>query len=381
MAKRYVPKKCVFESTLACNLRCKHCGSYAGARREEELSLEECLVVADQLGELGCKRVSLAGGEPTMHPHWHEIGRRLTELGMQVNIVSNGWRWTPKHLERARHAGLCSVALSLDGLEEDHDFIRREGSFRQVISAMDMLVKAGLPTAVNTTINRRNRRSLPELRALLIDHGVFAWQIQIATPTGNMSDHLELVLPPEDLLWLVPQIAELRQLPESPLRVDPADDIGYYGACEQDLRDSNSQVPFWIGCRAGCQVIGIESNGNIKGCLSLPSSMHGEDRFVEGNLRRDRLETIWRRPGAFAYNRQYTEGCLGGFCGVCRYRTFCRGGCSWAAFGNTGDRFDNPYCFYRQAVEHGRLDLLSEKPTDEELAFFAAAEPGHAHAL
>ena len=66
----YVPRHCVWELSLVCNMSCLHCGSYAGARREEELSYEECLSVADQLAEMGCQRVTLGGGEPTLHPHW-----------------------------------------------------------------------------------------------------------------------------------------------------------------------------------------------------------------------------------------------------------------------------------------------------------------------
>jgi MoaA/NifB/PqqE/SkfB family radical SAM enzyme len=49
------PWACVWELTLACNLRCKHCGSIAGSKRQDELSLEENLRVADQLA---------AGGSP-----------------------------------------------------------------------------------------------------------------------------------------------------------------------------------------------------------------------------------------------------------------------------------------------------------------------------
>jgi len=364
----FTPRSCVWELTLGCNLRCKHCGSRAGESREDELGLDECLAVADQLAALGCRQVTLAGGEPTLHPDWHVIGRRLADHGLRVNMISNGWRFGERQIEHAREARLTAVAFSLDGFEQDHDFVRREGSFARVVAAIDRCVAASLPTAVNTTVNRRNCRSLPALHRFLAEHGVFGWQVQIATPTGNLADNVELVLPPEDLLWLVPEIAGLRQA-GSPPRVDPADDIGYYGRHEQDLR-GQSELPFWIGCRAGCQVIGIESNGNVKGCLSLPSSRNAEDRFVEGNLRRERLEAIWRRPGGFAYNRDFDEGQLRGFCAVCRYRLFCRGGCSWAAFGNTGDRFDNPYCFYRQAVEHDRLDLLCEEPTPTELGFF-----------
>ena len=53
----------VWEITLACNLKCQHCGSRAGKRRPDELSTEECLDVVDQLARLGTREVTLIGGE------------------------------------------------------------------------------------------------------------------------------------------------------------------------------------------------------------------------------------------------------------------------------------------------------------------------------
>ena len=199
----FSPRTCVWELTLACNLRCKHCGSKAGARRDDELNLEECLDVADQLAALGCQQVTLAGGEPTLHPAWHEIGRRLTDHRIRVNIISNGWHWTERQIEQARHARLMGVAFSLDGLEQEHDSVRRPGSYGRVVAAIESSVAAGLPTAVNTTINSLNRHSVPQVHSFLVEHGVFGWQVQIGTPTGNLAHHPELVLPLEDLLWLV----------------------------------------------------------------------------------------------------------------------------------------------------------------------------------
>jgi radical SAM protein with 4Fe4S-binding SPASM domain len=121
-------------------------------------------------------------------------------------------------------------------------------------------------------------------------------------------------------------------------------------------------------------VIGIESGGDVKGCLSLPSSVHGEHRFVEGNLKQRSLREIWSRPGAFAYNRLFKEEQLFGFCRVCRFRDLCRGGCAWGTFAQGGG--GNEDCFYYQAVKHGRLDLLAEEPTAEEAGHFAGRTPG-----
>jgi len=114
-------------------------------------------------------------------------------------------------------------------------------------------------------------------------------------------------------------------------------------------------------------VLVIESGGDVKGCLSLPSFVHGEHRFVEGNVREMSLSAISNRPNAFAYNRLFKEAQLCGFCRVCRFRDVCRGGCSWATYALGGD--GNEQCFYYQAVKHGRFDLLAEKPTAEETAY------------
>jgi len=370
----YYPRFCVWELTLACNLRCRHCGSYAGDPRADELSTEECYRVADELAALGCEKVTLSGGEPTMRPEWAEFGKHLADKGVTVNIISNGWHWTERHLEKAKWAGLLNVAFSLDGFEAAHDQVRRLGSFQKVVDAIDLCVRGGMPTSVITHINRLNAHELRSFRDFLHEHGVASWQLQPGNPSGAMSDNQDLVISPEDLLWLVPEIAALRTDEVARPIVFPADNLGYYGIHEQALRDRGARIDFWIGCRAGCQVIGIESNGGIKGCLSLPSSRHGRDLFSEGNLRESSLETIWCREGAFSYNRNFTEQQLTGFCAVCRYRDICRGGCSWTAYSHTGTRFDNPYCFYRQAVRHRRFDLLGDdRPSEEELA--ALPEP------
>ncbi len=368
----FYPRFCVWELSLVCDMRCRHCGSHAGARRADELDLEQLEAVADALAAMGCEKVTLSGGEPTLHPHWHELGRRLTDQDVRVNIITNGWSWSPTRMAEARQAGLTNVAFSLDGFEKAHDEVRRKGSFERVVRGIELCVAEEMPTSVVTHINRLNMHELPEFRDFLGEHGVASWQVQLGVPSGNMSDWQELVIAPEELLWLVPQIAELRGDGASEPIVCPSDNIGYFGTCEKALRDRGKPINFWIGCRAGCQVVGIESNGNVKGCLSLPSVRHGSERdvFVEGNLRQQSLAELWQREGAFAMNREFRQERLGGFCAVCRFRDICRGGCAWTAYSHTSNRFDNPYCFYRQAVLHRRLDLLGDdEPSPEELAF------------
>jgi len=358
----YHPRTAVWELTLACNLRCRHCGSRAGKARPDELPTARALTLCKELAELGCKRVTLGGGEPTLYANWGMLASTLVDLGIKVNMTTNGLEFDRKLAQQAKLFGLESLCFSVDGLEQTHEYVRRvPGHFRRIVQAFDICKEVGIPVSVITTVSRRSLPEMEQLRDLFAAHGVRSWQIQLGNPTGCMADHPDLVITPEDVLEIVPQIARLKRETKRP-RVYPGDNVGYYGGLEQDLRNPEATIPFWIGCRAGCQVIGIESNGNIKGCLSLPSALNDVDQFVEGNVAHTPLAEVWNEPGAFAYNRQFRIDDLGDFCRSCEYAEICRGGCSWTAFAHTGGLRDNPYCYHRQ------LTLAQRRQTAEQAA-------------
>lgn len=352
----FLPRVAVWELTLRCNLSCRHCGSRAGKPRPDELSLAECLSVVEQLSELGCRMVTLGGGEPLLRPEWPIIAEALVDRGIKVGMVTNGLMWTDTVARTAKAVGLDTVAFSLDGFEEAHDFLRhKRGLWQLVQKAVNSATTAGLTVSAVTTVYNGNVDQLEELREHLREIGITRWQIQLGTVTGNMADNRDLALPPEGMLDLVPRIASMCRDGKIP-KVYPGHDIGYFGDPEERLRDPKDPVPVWTGCPAGCSIIGIESNGNIKGCLSLPSAANGEDAFVEGNLRESSMRDIWRRKDGFAYNRQFTLDNLGGFCKTCDYAEVCRGGCTWASFSQNRFVRDNEYCYWRQLKQSEARD-------------------------
>ena len=361
----FYPRVAVWELTLRCNLNCRHCGSKAGKARGDELSLPEALRLAEQLAELKCRYMTL-GGEPLLRRDWALIAEKLVELGVTTGMITNGILWSGDIASTVKTVGLESVAFSVDGFQQAHEYQRRvPGQWAKVLKAIDNAVGKGLRVSVVTTINDKNVRELEELRELLSDHGVRRWQVQFATPTGNMAENRSLVMNAKDILYAVPLIAKMCRDNKSP-KVYPGHDVGYYGEPEESLRDPKATIPFWTGCSAGCSVIGIESNGNIKGCLSLPSEMNNVDTFVEGNVRNSSLREIWFRKGGFAYNRDFTPDQLGGFCATCDYAEICRGGCTWTCFAEGGMVRDNPYCYWRQFKEQEAREAAGEAGGDEE---------------
>src|ERR1044071_1023072 len=86
----YRPVHVVWETTLACDLKCQHCGSRAGRRRPDELTTAECLDLVAQLARLGTRSVTLIGGEAYLRRDWVEIVRAVRAHGMDCSMQTGG---------------------------------------------------------------------------------------------------------------------------------------------------------------------------------------------------------------------------------------------------------------------------------------------------
>jgi len=340
---KYYPRSVVWELTLRCNMNCAHCGSEAGPERGQELDHKEALDVCRQLGQMGCEVLTLLGGEPFMREDWDDLALCLDEYGVKVNAITNGYLMDQALVDRIKKARLANVAISLDGLQETHEKIRRKrGSYQKVLDGLSLLRQNEVSSAMVTTVCKDNLAELDRIYLVALERGVEIWQLQIGVPRGRLCEHSDFIIQPEDLLILEQFVLRVRQ--DGRIRVDIADNIGYFGRNEEVLRPSiPGRLPFWTGCFAGMQALGIEANGDIKGCLSMPSI----PEFIEGNIRQEPLADIWNKPGNFAYNRDFHTGLLEGDCAECKYNYICRGGCKSTAFCFSGSIFNNPYCLYR----------------------------------
>lgn len=349
MSLAFSPRYCVWELTLACNLRCDHCGSRAGRPRADELTTAECLAVVEDLAALGCRLITLSGGEPTLRSDWETIARAAQERGIIVNMVTNGTTMTEALARRIAASGLANVAVSLDGPEALHDSVRGPGTFRRSTRGLDRLADAGVPTAVITHLDQRSAACLEEIHDVAVAHRARLFRLQLGKPMGNLCEHRDRLLEPRDLLAVVPRIANLKR--RSPIWVDVGDSLGYYGPDEATLRRKgwSGMQSSWTGCQAGRYAIGIESDGGVKGCLSLQATLAGRDGdpFREGSVRERRLLEIWRDPEVFAWNRQPRPEALTGFCRRCRHAAVCRGGAKCVSAAFTGAISEDPYCYHR----------------------------------
>jgi radical SAM protein with 4Fe4S-binding SPASM domain len=363
--RRARPIYAVWEITLACDLACRHCGSRAGRARPDELSTAECLDLVRQMAALGVREVTLIGGEAYLREDWLEIVAEIGRQGMTPTMTTGGRGLDAERARAARHAGLASASVSIDGLAATHDRLRGvDGSHAAACAAMRALHEADVPVAVNTQINRLSMPELPEVLELIGAHGAHSWQIQLTVPMGRAADEPAVLLQPYDLLELFPVLAQLAaRCKDLGVRLLPGNNVGYFGPYESTLR--GYMLAGHAGsCSAGRGTLGIEADGTIKGCPSLPTGA-----WAGGNVRDDSLREIWERAAPLRYTRDRTVDDLWGYCRSCYYADVCRAGCTWTSdvfFARPGN---NPYCHHR-ALEFARVGkrerlVLAEPPEGE----------------
>ena len=348
------PRYVVWELTLRCDHACTHCGSRAGVARETELTTAEALEVVGQLADQGAREVVLIGGEAYLHEGFLEIARALADRDVTPVCTTGGRGITPALARDMAAAGVERISVSIDGLSETHDRMRaRRGSFADGMAAIANARAAGMGASANTNLNRLNEGDLEGLYDALKAAGVRSWQVQLTAPLGRAADRPQMLLQPSDLLDLVPRIAALKErgLKEG-LLLMPGNNLGYFGPQEGLLRSQNDErADHWGGCQAGRFVMGIESDGAVKGCPSLQTAS-----YVGGTLKERSLASIWDDAPELSFTRERTRDDLWGFCAECPYAEPCLGGCSFTAHAFFGRPGNNPYCHFR-ALHHAKRGL------------------------
>ncbi|MFO0756872.1 MAG: radical SAM protein [Byssovorax sp.] len=354
--RRWQAVYAVWEITLRCDLACRHCGSRAGRERPDELDTREALDLVGQMAELGVKEVTVIGGEAYLREDWTEIIRAIRAAGMTATMTTGGRGLTPERARAAKGAGLESASVSVDGLAETHDALRgAAGSFASALQAIQNLRQAGVAVSANTQIGRTNLREIPDLFERLVAAGIHSWQVQITVAMGRAADEPSLLLEPYQMLELMPMVARLaRRAKAARVRLWPGNNIGYFGPYESLLRGTLPRGHL-SSCGAGRSTLGIEANGDIKGCPSLPTA-----DYVGGNIREHRLREIWERAPALRFTRDRTVDDLEGHCRTCYYADTCRAGCSWTTHVLFGRPGNNPFCHHRalELLRAGRRERI-----------------------
>ncbi len=138
------------EPLFACNLSCPGCGKIQHPTDilRKRLSVED---VVNAVEESGTPMVSIAGGEPLLHPDIVEMVAELVRRKIYVYLCTNGVL-LERRLDRFTPSHLFSWVVHIDGLRERHDAaVDRTGVFDQAVSAISEAKRRGFRVTTNST--------------------------------------------------------------------------------------------------------------------------------------------------------------------------------------------------------------------------------------
>ena len=138
------------EPLFACNLKCAGCGKIQQPHTllKQRMPVEQAVAAIE---ESGAPMVSIAGGEPLMHPQIDEIVRQLLDRKKIVFLCTNAVLM-PKHLHKFTPHRNFAWMVHIDGLRERHDeSVAKVGVFNQAVAAIKQAQATGFRVMTNTT--------------------------------------------------------------------------------------------------------------------------------------------------------------------------------------------------------------------------------------
>ena len=305
MARNEHPLRQLFwECTLRCDLKCRHCGSDCKMQdASKDMPKEDFLRVLDGIAKKTNPHqvfVIISGGEPLMRQDIEACGRAIYEKGFPWGMVTNALHLTPQRFQALLRAGMHSMAISLDGLEEDHNWMRgNENSFQMVSRAIDMLVATeGFVFDIVTCVTRRNCQKLD---------GIKRWRLFTVFPVGRAALDPMMRLSNEEFRGVFDYIKEVRK--EGRIRADYGCE-GFLGNYEGEVRNR------LFSCQAGVSVGSVMADGSIAACASIRAD------YNQGNIYKDDFMDVWENRYQKYRNREWMKK---DECAKCSYFRYCQG--------------------------------------------------------
>jgi len=306
-----------WETTIQCNLSCKHCGSGCGKGiPEDSLSTEDMLVFLTQFAKHFSPKdvlLCITGGEPLLRKDLFDVMAHSAKLGFLWGMTTNGVLLSESIVQKMIRTNCKTVSVSLDGLKLSHNALRGHDCFEQVVDGIKRLVAAGSfsNVQVTTVIHKQNIRELAEIYSLVESLGVDSWRITNLEPIGRANQMGSDFLSASEFVTLFEFIRSCRQ---SHTKVPVSFGCNHYVTAEYEMDIRNH----FFMCGAGILVASILHNGDIYACLDIER----RGQLIQGNIRTDDFAEVWQnRFIQYRKRRDY----LSSFCANCVDAQYCRG--------------------------------------------------------
>ncbi|MBQ7257272.1 MAG: radical SAM protein [Abditibacteriota bacterium] len=253
--------------------------------------------------------VSFTGGEPTLRKDLCELVEYATEIGLRVNLISNGTMLTEDYINKLIDAGLKSAQISLEGgTAEVHDNLTQvKGSFEKTVNAVKLFLKTDVHVHTNTTLNQLNVPHVDELVEFISTLGTKRFSMNLCIPTKS-TVAADLSVTYTDIAPVVDHI----QKKAKELDIE----FMWYSPTPYCIYNPVKSRLGGKSCAACDGLLSVAPNGDVLPCSSLPKAV--------GNILKSGFEKVWEgKKASYWRDKKYAHPT----CEKCEHFNVCTGAC------------------------------------------------------
>lgn len=328
--------------TDRCDQRCKHCYIYQGKEKERcyELNIDTLNEILNNF-ILSCTMLdrepflTITGGDPLLYPNIFEFLENVKSKNIRFAILGNPFHLSYDIVNRLESLGCTSYQMSLDGLKETHDYIRKRGSFDATLDSLKYFSNSSIRTAIMTTVSKTNINEIPELVDIVVNAG--ANNFAFARYCPNPEDFDLMVSPLEYKGFLNKMWKKFEEHQDCNTRFALKDHLWKLYLYEKGLfniNDINNDDDLILdGCHCGISHITTLADGTVYACRRSETPVGKvPEQLIYDIFNSDEMEK-YRKFDCFKY------------CSKCELKNFCRG-CPSVAKCLTGDFYaKDPQCW------------------------------------
>ena len=261
--------------TDRCDQRCKHCYIYEGKDKKCSLELDLNtlnLILEDFISS--CKRLRkepflvITGGDPLLYEGIWDFLEILKKNKIHFGLLGNPFHLNYNVVEKLEDLGCINFQMSLDGLREIHDYIRKPGSFDATLDALKYFEGSKIKTAIMTTVSKTNIAEIPELVDIVVKYKVSNFGFARYCP--NPGDFDLMVSPEEYRAFLDKMWEKYMQYQECDTRFALKDHLWKLYLYEKGLfkpdEIDNPNDLILDGCHCGITHITTLADGTVYAC-------------------------------------------------------------------------------------------------------------------
>jgi organic radical activating enzyme len=181
---RYEYGRASYELNLGCNYACKHC--YLGLKEFAGLGWSDRERLLHILRDAGVLWLQLTGGEPMIDKFFAAVYSQAYELGMMIEILTNGSRLSNSlMLDLLTAHRPHRITLSVYGAtEESYDALtQRRGAYKAFIRGLTAAHDAGLPLDLSVIVTKDNAHEIDQMHAMAKRYGLRSRDYVNMSPT------------------------------------------------------------------------------------------------------------------------------------------------------------------------------------------------------